>query len=532
MPMERLQTYPIICEGGLNSNENFLQLSMQQPGCGTTLVNYESSLFGGYRKLDGFAPLVTNFAAVDDAGSEGKILGIAIYDEGIIVARKQKASTVYRFFFWTPAANWTAYATGLTLTVTNLNKIRHDTFNFSGDEIIVFADGINNATMFNGTNWTRIDPADTGADFANAGGNQALDNPKYVTVFKGHVFVAGDSTDPQVVAHSAPNEEYDWNVAAGAGQLNVGFEVVQLKPFRDELYVFGKTRIKKIVVEESAFVVKDVTKNIGCLASDSVVEVNTDLVFLSQDGFRTVAATDKIGDTELSVLSKSIQQDVTDLISSNDLSQVDAVVVRRKSQVRFFFNDDNTDADDTDGIIGCVRGFSESLMWEWGKLRGIRTSCTTSGYIDDEEYVLHGDYNGKVYRQESGNSFDGSNILTVYTTPYLDFGEIYIRKTIHKITVFLRPEAETTLSTAMQFDWDSSFVFNPGTYTLESDVTGTVYGTAVYGTGVYASRPVPVIFTATEGSGFSVRLTFTTNAMAGSHSIQAIVFEYMPNGRK
>ena len=530
--MERFQTFPVICEGGLDSNQNYLQLSAQKPGFATSLVNYESSLFGGYRKLDGFEPLEASYADVDDTGSEGKILGVVIYNQGIIAARKTKSVTTYKFFYWTSGADWTAYATGLTHTVTNVDKIRYDTFNFDGDEKVVFVDGINPAVLFDGTTWVDIDSADSGADYANAGGAMAVNDPKYVSLFKNHVFIAGSAADPHVVAHSAPLAEYDWTAASGAGQLNVGFEVVQIKPFRDELFVFGETKIKKIVVEGADFVIKDVTTNVGCLAPDSVSEVNGDLIFLSQDGFRTIAATQRNNDLELGVLSKNIQQDVTDFIADADLSQVNSVVIKRKSQIRFFFSNENLDTRENEGIIGCLKGTGDGISWEWSKLRGIRTSVATSGYVNNIEYVLHGDYNGKIYRQERGSSFDSENILSVYTMPYLDFGDVFVRKTIHKVMVFLRPEDEVVLSAAMQFDWDDQFVFNPDTYLLESSVSGAVYGVGLYGTAMYASAPIPVLIKNVEGSGYSTRLTFSTNDTNGSHSIQAVVFEFMPNGRK
>lgn len=537
MTLERLQSYPIICQGGLDSNENHLFLSTVKPGSATTLINYEPGLFGGYRKLDGFEPLEADFPDVDDAGSEGKILGIAIYNQGIIAARKTQSAAVYNFFFWTLDSDWTAYTTGLTLTVTNLDKIRYATFNFDGTEKVVFTDGINNATLHDGTNWTNVDPAGTGADFANAGGPMALAAPKFVAVFKNHVFVSGDATDPHIVAHSAPNAEYDWTAAAGAGQINVGFAVKQIKPFRNELFVLGETKIKKIVVDGTDFVLQDVTNDIGCLASDSVIEYNGDIFFLSQDGIRTIAATDRVGDIELAVQSKTIQQDLIGLIDSYDMSQVNAVVVRNKSQMRFFFSDSTVDPGDSVGVLGAIRGGHEiehtGTGLEWGRILGIRTSCVTSAYIGTEEYILHGDYNGKVYRQESGFSFDGESILTVYTMPYIDFGDVFIRKNLHKVLVFLRPEtAGVSLNASIQYDWDNADVLNPSSYIMESDIAGSFYGSGIYDTSVYATEAEPVIFRNVEGGGFSARVTFSTSDDTGSHSIQAVVFEYHVEGRK
>jgi hypothetical protein len=530
--MEKLLTASVICEGGMDSNRNHILLSQRTPGAAINLVNYEPSLFGGYRKINGFLPLEENYPDVDDAGSEGKILGIHIFNEGIIVARKTQSASTYKFFAWSSGADWTPYTTGLTHTATNVHKIRSATYNFAGTESIVFVDGVNEAVIHDGIDWYNISSTGTGADLDNAGGDQAIDAPKYVTLFKNHIFIAGDATNPSVVAHSAPNADHDWTAASGAGQINVGFTIRQIKPFRDALYVFGATKIKKIVVNGTDFVIEDVTNNGGLLASDSVIEVNGDLHFLSADGIRTVAATERNEDVELGVISKKIQQDVRELIAAANFSGVEAVVIRGKSQVRFFFSDENLDVERNRGIIGGLKGDPGSTYWEWGLLRGIRVSCTTSGYIGNQEYVIHGDYDGKVYRQEQGNSFNGENITAIYQTPYLDFGDIFTRKTIHKINVFIRPEDEVALTMTLKFDWGDRNVLTPAPKLLEAESLGDVYGEGVYGTSIYATTPPPVVFKNVEGSNFSVSTTFTSDDTAGSYSIQAILFEYSVNGRK
>jgi hypothetical protein len=518
--MEGFQSYKLVCEGGLNSNQNYLFMSERAPGQATTLVNFEPSLFGGYRRINGFEPLEASAPEVDPTNAEGKILGVSIFVNDIIAARKQKSGDTYNFYRWATGAPWAAYTTGLTLSTVNMDKIRYDTFNFDGTDKIVFVDGANGVIVFDGTNWTQ--PT----------GDQSIADPKFVTIFKNTVFVSGDTTSPQLVVYSKPLDESDWNVASGAGQINAGFNVKQIMPFRDELYVFGETQIKKIVIDGTDFVLQDVTKNIGLVASDGVQEINGDLLFLAQDGFRTIAGTNRIGDVELAVQSKDIQQDVIDLVLNADLPSVNSVIVRRKSQFRCFFSDANLSTEKNNGIMGGLVGNDQGIGWSWSKLKGIRTSVCTSGYILTEEFVLHGDYNGKVYRQEEGTSFDGAAIPAVYTTPYNDFGESQIRKTLHKISVFIRAEGELTLTAAIQYDWNSQDVFNPDTYVLVGNVSGVVYGQGVYGTSKYATTVLPLLIKNIEGSGFSNRITFSTNDTNDCYSIQGIVYEYAVNGRK
>lgn len=527
--LENIQIYKTICKGGWNSNENQLELSTEFPGAASTLTNMEPSLYGGYRKINGFQPLESNSEEVDAAGAEGKILCTAFFDNKVIVARKQQGSAIYSFYYWNVGTGWTEYTTGLTLTSTSVEKIRWATFNFNGTEKIIFVDGVNNATLFDGTNWINVGTADTGADFANAGGPQVLAAPKYVNVFKNHVFLSGDPTYPQIISHSAPNEEFDWTSAGGAGQIIAGFNVVQLKAFRDSNFVFGIKDIKKIVVSGTDFVIDDVAANIGCIASDSVIEIGGDLVFLAQDGFRTIAGTDKIGDIQMASISKSIQRDVIELIESSTLSDVNAVAIRAKSQIRFFFSNASLPASSSaTGIIGALT----PTGWEWAKISGINTSITASDYINEDEYIIHGDFDGNVYRQEQGSSFNGTNVITSYATPYLDFGDPTLRKTLRKVSLFLRPEGALNLTMALNYDWNSESTLDPTGYDLENLGTSSLYGTAVYGTSVYATSPPPIVFSNVQGSGASVKATFVTNQNDVPFSIQGIVFEFTTNGRK
>lgn len=540
--MEKRQTYKLICEGGLNSNQNYIQLSDQSPGSATTLLNFEPSLFGGYRRIDGYAPLEPSFPTVDSAGAEGAILGIDLLTakSQIIVARKTKSVTTYKFYKWNQGGNWTAYTTGLTHTVTGVIKLRSTSFNFDGTDTVCFVDGVNKAVMYNGTNWIFINSASTGADFAHAGGDQAIAAPSLVTNFYKCLFVSGDPTFPQIIAYSAPNAPYNWTAASGGGQINAGMRVKQIKAFRESLYVFGDRQIKVITIDSSTgnFVIKDISSNIGCLASDSVVEVNGDLMFLAQDGFRTLAGTNKIGDVDIASQSKSIQQDVLTTVTNADFNYTNAVVIRRKSQVRFFFSDPNLDTTLNPGIIGGLRAqgnqnsYTGTYLWEWGLLRGIATSCCTSGYIGSAEYIIHGGFDGNVYRQESGNSFNGTNILAIYATPYLDLGEVYVRKTLDRVAVFLRAEGTTTINANLTYDYGSFEVANPSAYPLTITSTGTSYGTGVYGTSTYANTPLPLTIQNIEGSGLAHQFTFSTNDMNAGYSIQAILVEFSINGRK
>jgi len=556
---DQIQSYKLVCSGGLNSNENHLDLSDNSPGAATRMLNYEPSLFGGYRRIEGYDEYDPDYGEVTVAGSstgQGKVLGIAIFKNDVtssttvIAARQDAGASTYSFYYYTANIGWRKFTLDhsvtrpMTLNGLTVNRLRHQQFNFGTGNNICFVDGVNPAIVFNGTNWKEIKSSHSGGYHASnntAGGNQALNAPALVDVFENHLFLGGHEATRAAIAHSAPNDAYTWTSAAGAGQIASGFDVVQIKPFRDNLFVFGNKNIKKITVTASnAFALENVTSNIGCVARDSVLEIGGDLMFLSPDGFRPVAGTSRVGDIELETLSKPIQSTLVDLIKNEDMDALTGVVIRSKSQVRYFVTSTNggsvVAATDAIGIIGGLTDTSGSIEWEFGELLGIRASCATSDYVGTDEIILHGDHDGKVYRQENGTSFNGSNIISVYATPYLDFGETEQRKVIRKLNTFVRAEGPFEMNLAIDYDWGDYNTKAPSTYTQTSAGAPTTYaGRNINYNGsnvIYGGASKPIMTSDIQGSGFSVRATFVTDGQSEPFSIQGLVYEFSAAGRR
>lgn len=560
---DRIQSYKVVCAGGLNSNENHLELSDNQPGAATRLVNYEVSLYGGYRRIEGFTEYNSSYPEVGAGLAEGPVLCTAIFKSDtqgtiVIAARKDIGAATYSFYRHVPNAAWVKYdltaaalghASDIVRATTDgvgtVNKIRFTKFNFGNSitgassaptNLIVFVDGVNQAVITDGIHWDLLKSTGNGTPHT-PGGAAVLDKPSLVDNFKNHLFLGGDRTAESVVAHSAPNNALNFNTNDGAGQLSAGFGVVQFKPFRDNLFVFGENAIKKASPDTtSSFVLDNVTANVGCIARDSVVEIGGDLVFLSPDGFRPVAGTSRIGDVEIESISKNIQQLLTDLPITYDLDNLNAVVLRSKSQVRYFIGDDTRTVDSSVGIIGGLRSADQRLGWEFGELLGIRASCCDSAYVSGIELVLHGDYDGKVYKQESGKSFNGADIVAIYTTPYFDFGDTETRKIFRKVNTFVRAEGPITMNMSLTYDWDDPRITRPSTYTQDSAGAPVKYNTlgiSYAGTNVnYGGTDKPIIITPIQGSGYAVQLTYVTLGVFDPYSIQGMVFEFSVAGRR
>lgn len=516
---DRINAFKVSCAGGLNTNKDVLIQGENEPGSAYSLINYEPAITGGYRRISGYT---NTYGTVPGTG---KVLGVVVAEninDAIFACRAPSTGTDYLYRWNDTTDTWVAITTPGTITMTGVKKVRFVRYNWNTDKVIL-TDGVNPAATYDGTTYTQITHV------------HAPSAPKYAAAFKNHIFLAGDPSEPYNLYFSSPLAETDFNPANGAGVINVGFEIVQIKSFRDTLFIFGKNSIKSLSGTNIAdFVVSEVTTNLGCVVPDSVIEIAGSLLFLGPDGFRPVAGTAKIGDVELETVSKRIQFTMNallqDIVAEDlDVETISTVVIRKKSQFRFFIPSEGTF-----GILGGLRESNGSIGFEFSQLFGIPATCVSSGYVDANEIVIHGDANGKVYRQESGSSFNGENILSVYQTPYYYFQDPTIRKNFYNITTFLRSEGSSTIVLAVSYDFeDTQNVFNPSNYDITTTGAAAYYNEAVYdANAILDGNPSPVEKTNISGSGFSVGFRYVTNDTNASHTIQGLVLNYAVNDRR
>lgn len=507
---DNIRSFLAPCQGGLVNNLDYLTQGSSLPGSAIRMINYEPAIDGGYRRISGFT---NTYGTVPGEGGT-PVLGVAVYSEindGIFACRKPDTGNDY-FHYWDNATEaWVTPSTSGSPTMVGVSKVRFERFNW-GVPKIVMADGINPAATWDGTTYTQLN------------GTEAPSAPKFCETFANHLFLAGDPSEPNLLYFSAPLDETDFTPAGGAGSINVGFNIVTIKSFRDQLYIFGVNNIKRLNGNNIAdFVLSDVTKNLGCVSSDAVVEFNGDILFLGPDGIRPVTATERIGDIELGTLSKPVQSIFEAYSRNEDLNSITMMVVNRKSQFRLFFS--NAEAL---GLIGSLRRAGQQGQgFEYSQLVGVEVSCGDTGYIGTEEFVIHGDSTGRVHRQESGTSFNGEAIFSLYQTPYVYMDDPILRKIYYDVHTYMRSEGEVIVNVGIEFDYGDSLVISPTDFVFTTTGAASLYGLATYdATDIYDGNPSPVRKTNLNGSGSSISITYVTTEDQPSHTIQSYVVSY------
>jgi len=584
--LSRVQPTAFVCEGGLIANRSTF---IMQPGQALQLENFEPDIEGGYKRIRGYQRHVRHVVPQTSSSDEAVLLTTTFADK-VIAARGEKIFSSATTSLGVAASNAiTADATmsgsgvitvisttgfsssgtlqiddeqftytGITSTTftgvtratssttaaahasssdasrtvvseswterdsgrTSADKYSLERFNFDGNDKLILVDGTNAPVVFN----TSLSTTDVSAS--------SVAGASIVTSFREHMFYAGMSSTPQEVVFSQPFDEDAFSSGSGAGSFKVDDTVVGLKVFRDSLFVFCENRIFKLTGSSSAnFVVTPVTRDIGCINGKTIQEFAGDLIFLGPDGLRTVAGTARIGDVELGTISSNVQSLFDENISN--ATAFNSIVIPEKTQYRLFFSKDAGSESLTEGIICVLKGGSGGQQsYEYSRIKGIKPACTDTFITAGDVLALHGGFDGYVYRQEEGSTFDGTAINGKYRSPDLTFDDPGIRKHMQKVIVNYKPESTINANLFVRYDYESSESARPASYPLNSEDIAGIYGISTYGNPTYGGPSQPLLRQSVEGSGFAVALRVNDNGSTPAYSLKGFQLEYQLGARR
>ncbi len=511
--MDRWQSQVIVCKGGLNQSEDQLTQGSVLTGEATILQNYEPALEGGYGRIEGFAKFDTNAVT---GNTTAPVLGVKVAHGGIYAARKNVAGTSVDIFKstgsgWGTKINTANQASGAT-------KYRIISYSIT-EEVVIFCDSLGPALKYNDTTDTLIN------------GTGAPSDPTFAEMVRSRLVLSGYSANTSAISISAPNVDTEFNGVNGAIEINVGDTVVGLKTFRDTLYIFCERSVFRLTGNSNAnFAVEAVTRGIGCISGDSIQEIAGDLLFLAPDGLRSVAATERIGDVELGLKSRKIQSTIEKLVGAVPGENFSSVTVRKKSQYRLFVQESGLADSESAGILG---KYELDGSVSWATILGMNVYSADSEYDSDNEFVVFGHpTNGFVYRQESGNSFAGSNIVHIYNSPQITFEDATIRKVFQKATIYTEATGDLGVDLSLILDYGESTVLQPNSISLTQTGDTPVYGTAVYGTDEYGAATFPVFKKNLQGSGFTCAFSFAGTNQLAPHRIDSYQIQFALKGRR
>ena len=215
-------------------------------------------------------------------------------------------------------------------------------------------------------------------------------------------------------------------------------------------------------------------------------------------------------------------------------SEFDSIVIPDKTQYRIFFTKDGTGENATKGVICVMKG----QTFEFAEIRGIKPAATDTFVSAGDVIVLHGAYSGGfIFRQESGNDFDGTAILGKYRGPDMTFGDAGLRKHMQRVIINFAPESTIDADLFLRYDYEAKDSVRPAAYALDSNDIAAIYGTTTYGTssvsfGTYGGASQPLVRQSVEGSGFAVALRVNDGGSTAPYSLKGFQLEYQVGARR
>ena len=361
-------------------------------------------------------------------------------------------------------------------------------------------------------------------------------NPKRATIFSERLIVAGQSDSDSTVAYSTRLKPYDFT-GASAGTIDTGDVIVGIKVFRNSLVVFCKNSIFELTNLDSTPILKSVTKNIGCVDGNTIQEIGGDLVFLAPDGLRTVAGTARIGDVELSSISRKILPLINNLLANISSFKISSMVIRERSQYRLFYFQSGQAASSQKGIIGTFKFDANGVpAFEWSETLGMEIKkCTSDLDINNKEVQFGANESGYVYQLDTGNNFDGSNIDAQFQTPDMDYGDNGLRKSLYAVKANIEPEGtNNNLKLLVRYDFESTEVPQPGAVAVGNLSSAAIFGasSSVFGTSVFGAVVLPSKRMIVTGSGFSNNFKFFSNDTDAPYSVNGMFVSFIAGGRR
>lgn len=531
------QTFPVEMRGGLISNLSLLQQGSGAVGSATILQNFEIDKGGGYSKIRGYE----KFSDTEVPGTDN-VLGLKVVSSGrYIAARKVDADAVTAYpsdlvsgdigktaYYYSTGTTWNFTAVG---PASNAARIRHTSFNFDGDDKIIFVDGTNYPSIYNtnGNTHTFLNASSTNI-------NTDVEGAEFVAIFKNTAFYSNGNT----LLFTAPFTVDDFSAANGAGSIGLAHDITGLIVFRDQLIVFTTDTISRLVGSTSSdFRLSPITEKIGCINGNTIQEVGGDIMYLSPDGIRQLSATDRIGDFALDVASDKIKTDADDFLSSS--TDYSSVIIREKSQYRIFSFKQSQRAASAKGLIATKVLTQGSGGIEWSTIKGIKVYVADSTYSGTTESIGFANNDGYVYTMDTTASFDGENIEAIFESPYMPINDPQVRKTFYKAVLYVNPTGDMDIDFNIKFDFESTSrnnVVQPDTINITTASGGVAFfgGGGLFG----ATSPPAASFGATIekiyptnliGSGKTMAMRIADISTNPTFTLDTAVFEYEMNDR-
>lgn len=346
----------------------------------------------------------------------------------------------------------------------------------------------------------------------------------------GRLWVANTAADKQTLTFSDLLAGHIYT-GGTAGSLNVNQvwangpdEITGLAAHNGFLFIFGKRQILVYqgATTPSTMSLYDTVIGIGCIARDSIQATNTDVLFLSNSGVRSIMRTIQEKSAPFRDLSKNVRNDLMGIVAGETLANIKAVY----SEVNAFY------------LLTLPTNKSVYVFDTRAQLPDGASRVTTWSHI--EPTALLARRNGDLLIGKTGyigkysTYLDDTNEYRLqYFTNHSDLGDQSVTSILKRIAVVVIGGTNQFVTVKWGFDFTENY--------LSQNVQIPTQAVSEYGTAEYGANGVPVaqysdgialqtLYAQATGSGKIVQTGYEADINSSALSIQRIEIQ-AKNGR-
>jgi hypothetical protein len=383
---------------------------------------------------------------------------------------------------------------------------------------------------FNNTTSPKKWKHQTGTTFENLGGS-----PPNFAFCRSHInrlFAAGDPANPDRLYYSSTENHEEWNGAGTSGAIDIfpgdgdpeGLTAI-FPATKGVLFVAKRNRLYRVDTsdpDDVNWTVDHVSRGIGCIGHNAVCAVGQDdMLFVSDRGVHSMAATQKFGDFESAYLSKDIQKEFHTW-NKDRFKQFWMCFVPEMNSVLLAVSPDGFDSNNEIHLFNVEDK-------QWYRFPELACESMWVAKIDNRNVLVLGNSAGRV-NYLSQNTFNDNGVAISFD---VKTGTIYpdnqprTVKDFKKVSLFYKPKESGTITAKFKID-------NFDEQTLTFDVSGQfdalgtefVLGESVLG--LY--QPLPVITLPVDGAGHGFSLRLLQSGLNEEVEVYGFAVEYESAG--
>lgn len=390
------------------------------------------------------------------------------------------------------------------------------------NNVVIMTNGIDAPLYYDGVTCAAISFTDPSNIFTNSGGVDVA-KPKFATVFRNRIFYGGDPSLPHRLWTPRPGTHDNFNnstslVDSFDVSVGDGYKLTWAKAIsKDLLVIYKEGSILRLSgsapfgASTDAFRIEEVSRDIGCKAGRSVVQVGSDHLFVSENGIKRLGLVQEYGDVAGVDITDAIPDEVADW-NGSALENAFGVYVKPEKQVWFHIPAGSSSENDTVYVYDMR---TNAIM----PREGISASC---GAMIGDTYYTGGYDDGQIYQQLSSNAYAGDAIESSWETKWLPIGGLFNKKVFQNLLIYFENPGNATLTVQWQImKMDGSVATGNKS---SAATTNDVFDTGLWDTAVFDAGQDAVFKKNNLGRGRAIKLKIINNNANERWKVRKIEF--------